>query len=120
MPQLTKPIYKAFGEASATPRNSNLYYTLATDFVGVTLPLGFASFVNDAGVTATELYDTAGNPNLALNTFISGVLQEKSLVNAYSTSTVTLAFSSTVTIYATEVVQLSYMGSNVATTITVV
>lgn len=116
---LVKPVYKATSSSSASPTTSNLYYTLTSDWSGVTLPIGFASFVDDSGVTATQLYNTDTPISLARDVFISGALQEKGLVNAYSTSTVTLVFSATSTIYSTEMVQLAYSGANVATTVTI-
>lgn len=116
---LVKPVYKASTSSSSFPTTSNLYYTLSSDWSGITLPIGFASFVNDSGATATQLYDTSASPSLATNVFIGGALQEKGLVNGYTTSTVTLVFSDTVTIYSTEVVQLAYSGATVATTVTI-
>ena len=116
---LVKPVYKASTSSSSIPTTSNLYYTLASDWSGITLPIGFASFVDDSGATATQLYDTNASPSLNNSVFIGGALQEKGLINAYSTSTITLAFSATSTIYSTEIIQLAYSGANVATTVTI-
>ena len=116
---LVKPVYRGAAQTSSTVTNPNLYYTLGTDFVDTTLAIGYQSFVTETGATATQLYNMNGSPSLILNVFIGGALQESSLVSAYSTSTVTLAFTGTTTIYQNELVQLAYTGANSTATITI-
>lgn len=118
---IVKPVYRAFSASLSTPTNPNLYFNLTDDLAGTTIPIGFASFVNDAGVTATQLYDLNASPRLTYDVLIGGVVQQSNLVPAgdYSTSAVTLVFSALSTIYATDLIQLAYSGATIATTVTI-
>jgi hypothetical protein len=110
---LIKPVYKLSGSGTSTPANSNLYDYILTDLTGQTIELIPGSFVNDANVPATQFLDLNASPSLYYQVFIGGALQESAL-STYSTSTITLAFSTVTTLSAPQLIQIAYTGASVS------
>lgn len=115
---LVRPVYVSTAESTSFPANSNYFYTATQTAVTTTYGILATLFLDNTGATVTTaLPDPAGSPNLSSRVYVGGAVQEPTLFSL-STAALTLNFSSAVTIYPNEVVQIGYDGATVSTTTT--